>query len=42
MSLKVYTARIDYRGEDRFDITRKSATGDGLALAASTKRGAYP
>ena len=35
MTLKVYTARIDYRGDDRFDITRGKASGDGLAFAPS-------
>lgn len=32
---RVYTARISYRGPDRLDITRKSATGHGLAFAPS-------
>jgi uncharacterized protein YeaO (DUF488 family) len=35
MSLRVYTARISYRGTDRLDITRKSAGVDGIAFAPS-------
>lgn len=35
MSLKVYTARIGYRGADAVDVTRKSATPDALAFAPS-------
>lgn len=35
MTLQVFAARIDVRDPDRLDITRKSATGDGLAFAPS-------
>lgn len=37
MTLIVYTARIGYRGPDAFDVTRKTATGHGLAFAPSWK-----
>lgn len=33
----IYTARIAYRGDDRLDITRKSAGPDGIAFAPSWK-----
>ena len=35
MTLRVWTARMSYRGDDRLDVTRKSATADGLVWAPS-------
>ena len=35
MSLRVHTARVSYGGADRLDVTRKSATADGIAFAPS-------
>lgn len=35
MPLRVYTARVSYGGPDRLDITRKSATPEGLIFAPS-------
>lgn len=35
MTLQVFGARLGTRDPDAFDITRKSATGDGLAFAPS-------
>lgn len=35
MTVRIYTARVSYGGADRLDITRKSATGYGLAFAPS-------
>lgn len=37
MTLSVYTARVTYAGQDRLDITRKSAGPDGLPFAPSWK-----
>lgn len=34
MTLQVYSARVSYRGDDRLDVTRKSAR-EGLFLAPS-------
>lgn len=31
----IFTARIDYVGDDRVDVTRKSGSVDGIALAPS-------
>lgn len=36
MTLRVSTARVSYCGADRFDVTRGSGRGDGLAFAPST------
>lgn len=35
MTLTVHTARISSRDPDRFDVTRKSGSADGLAFAPS-------
>jgi hypothetical protein len=35
LPLLVYTSRITYRGQDRLDITRKSAGPEGLPFAPS-------
>lgn len=35
MPLEVWTARVSSRDPDRFDVTRKSGVGDGLAFAPS-------
>lgn len=35
MTLRVYTARVSYGGDDRLDITRKSAGAEGLPFAPS-------
>lgn len=35
MTLIVRTARVSYGGPDRLDVTRKSATPDGIAFAPS-------
>jgi len=35
MTLSVYTARVDYAGPDRLDVTRKSAGPEGLPFAPS-------
>ncbi len=35
MTLRVFTARLSYVGVDRLDITRKSATDEGIAFAPS-------
>lgn len=35
MPLMVYTARVNYRGPDRLDVTRKSAGPEGLPFAPS-------
>lgn len=35
MTLLIRTARVSYRGPDRLDVTRKSATPDGIAFAPS-------
>lgn len=35
MTLTVYTARVSYGGDDRLDITRKSAGADGISFAPS-------
>lgn len=35
--LRVYTARIGYRGRDAFDVTRKTGPGYALAFAPSWK-----
>jgi hypothetical protein len=35
VTLLVHTARVNYRGADRLDVTRKSAGADGLPFAPS-------
>lgn len=35
MTVRIYTARVSYGGDDRLDVTRASATGHGLAFCPS-------